>query len=201
MKNRGRVGKKNQVSSRRIAGHSIPGSRGNGCKTGLSQARTSYLIAAGMVEESLYVRQPKSSRPNRYQLAELHAKCVLQECPTCGATIKPAWIYRDNSREWTCQHMCPTDGCPNMHGFRKSGTLKNRLKLIAKLVDRDGDACWYCSVTIPFAAYTLDHYIPKSRGGTRDLSNLRLACATCNNRKGSMHPDDFALERMAGFYG
>lgn len=33
---------------------------------------------------------------------------------------------------------------------------------------------------------TLDHVVPRSRGGTNRLKNLVLACATCNHRKGSL---------------
>jgi hypothetical protein len=32
---------------------------------------------------------------------------------------------------------------------------------------------------------TYDHKIPKHRGGTNELSNGTLACADCNNNKGS----------------
>ena len=35
------------------------------------------------------------------------------------------------------------------------------------------------------ALATADHIIPRSRGGTDDLSNLRLICLDCNQRKGS----------------
>lgn len=30
---------------------------------------------------------------------------------------------------------------------------------------------------------TLEHVVPKSRGGSNDISNLRIACLTCNVAK------------------
>jgi hypothetical protein len=31
---------------------------------------------------------------------------------------------------------------------------------------------------------TLDHIIPRSKGGTHDADNLRVACSSCNSRRG-----------------
>lgn len=38
-------------------------------------------------------------------------------------------------------------------------------------------------VRCPSRATTVDHVIPRSRGGTDDESNLQALCATCNGRK------------------
>nr|WP_267313724.1 HNH endonuclease [Nostoc sphaeroides] len=32
---------------------------------------------------------------------------------------------------------------------------------------------------------TIEHLVPKSLGGSNSLSNLRLACFTCNNSRGN----------------
>ena len=47
---------------------------------------------------------------------------------------------------------------------------------------RDQYTCQYCG-TRPHAL-TLDHVLPKSRGGRNTWENLVTACATCNHRKG-----------------
>lgn len=39
----------------------------------------------------------------------------------------------------------------------------------------------------------VDHVIPRSQGGGSELSNLVLACVSCNSRKGSMSAERFRL--------
>lgn len=47
---------------------------------------------------------------------------------------------------------------------------------------RDGFRCVYCRRA---RATTVDHVVPRSRGGAhKDWTNLRAACRTCNHRKG-----------------
>lgn len=38
--------------------------------------------------------------------------------------------------------------------------------------------------TKEFELMTIDHIIPKSKGGTNDIENLRPMCNTCNLKKG-----------------
>ncbi|MGQ7719312.1 HNH endonuclease [Melioribacter sp. OK-1-Me] len=64
-------------------------------------------------------------------------------------------------------------------------TRKNILK-------RDGHRCAYCGRgDLPL---TVDHVIPKSRGGTDTWENLVAACLPCNNRKGDRTPEEAGLK-------
>ena len=45
--------------------------------------------------------------------------------------------------------------------------------------------CNGCKVAFPFRNFTVDHIIPRSRGGTDHPDNLQLLCAACNSLKGS----------------
>jgi len=44
---------------------------------------------------------------------------------------------------------------------------------------RDANKCQYCDA----AAESIDHVIPRSRGGTHTWENLVAACRSCNSRK------------------
>jgi len=45
--------------------------------------------------------------------------------------------------------------------------------------------CYWCEIMVSFENSTLDHVLPKSRGGDNSRENLVLCCPTCNNLKGS----------------
>lgn len=52
---------------------------------------------------------------------------------------------------------------------------------------RDNYACLYCGDK---ENLTLDHVIPRSRGGQSTWKNLVTACKTCNSKKGDKTPDE-----------
>jgi HNH endonuclease len=64
----------------------------------------------------------------------------------------------------------------------------------ARLAERDGWWCWLCGEAVDPTATgpwqpTVDHLVPRSRGGSNDAVNLRLAHRRCNNRRGSHLPE------------
>ena len=94
----------------------------------------------------------------------------------------------------------------------RGSEVKHRLGLLArppkhvnpklkKLLKRDGDLCCWCShlVATPRKIYlwekhqderrlthriaTIEHIKPKCDGGTNRLSNLKVACLSCNSRR------------------
>lgn len=50
---------------------------------------------------------------------------------------------------------------------------------------RDLGCCQYCQKKVTIGSATIDHVIPKSRGGTHTWDNLVIACTKCNSKKGS----------------
>ncbi len=63
---------------------------------------------------------------------------------------------------------------------------------------RDRNTCQYCGVVLPSNELTLDHVIPRSRGGNSTWENLVACCHSCNRRKGNrlLHElDDMKLMR------
>jgi len=55
---------------------------------------------------------------------------------------------------------------------------------------RDGNRCQYCGHR---ERLTLDHVVPRSRGGPDAWDNLVAACVPCNNRKGNRTPDEASM--------
>ena len=63
------------------------------------------------------------------------------------------------------------------------GMRKKRLLLL-----RQRNRCTYCGKALNRKTATLDHVVPKSKGGKSGWKNLVLACAECNRRKGNKSP-------------
>ncbi len=59
------------------------------------------------------------------------------------------------------------------------------------ILRRDGNQCQYCGKKT--SALTIDHIIPKSRGGSDTWENLVAACVSCNNKKGSRTPEEAGM--------
>ena len=58
------------------------------------------------------------------------------------------------------------------------------------VVWRDRNICQYCGGRFPFRDLTMDHVIPKSRGGDKSWNNIVACCRRCNNRKGNQTPEE-----------
>jgi 5-methylcytosine-specific restriction endonuclease McrA len=58
---------------------------------------------------------------------------------------------------------------------------------------RDKYICQYCAGHFKYKNLSLDHVIPKSRGGGRGWLNLVTCCHTCNQKKGSKTPSEASM--------
>ena len=62
---------------------------------------------------------------------------------------------------------------------------------------RDRNTCQFCGGIFPGSELTLDHVVPRSRGGRSSWENLVACCYRCNNSKGDRTPEEagFKLAR------
>jgi 5-methylcytosine-specific restriction endonuclease McrA len=60
----------------------------------------------------------------------------------------------------------------------------------ARIYKRDNYECVYCGSK---KELTLDHVIPKSKGGGNEWTNLVTSCFKCNLKKGSKTPEEAKL--------
>lgn len=135
-------------------------------------------------------KPPKSPRSRVY----------FRECKICQRLF-----CARNARTTFCSAQCKIDDS----GLRVKGLYAAatqfidgryvggqwRKVLLQYLVDRDGDRCGICNrpVDITLKSGTrgsrrgpsVDHIVPRSLGGTDDLSNLRLAHWGCNQKRGN----------------
>jgi 5-methylcytosine-specific restriction endonuclease McrA len=56
------------------------------------------------------------------------------------------------------------------------------------VLKRDNFVCQYCGRSLHPCELTLDHVLPRSRGGKNTWENVVAACKLCNHRKGDRTP-------------
>lgn len=56
------------------------------------------------------------------------------------------------------------------------------------VLSRDQYTCQYCGTTPHRSDLTIDHVMPRSRGGKTTWENVITACQKCNGRKGNRTP-------------
>jgi 5-methylcytosine-specific restriction endonuclease McrA len=59
---------------------------------------------------------------------------------------------------------------------------------------RDKYTCMFCGVQPGPEELTIDHVMPKSRGGKSTWENCVLACVECNKRKANRTPDEAGMK-------
>lgn len=135
----------------------------------------------------------KTPRPERVWCPHCEISSPRSFQGRCPACLRPLPPRKQRTRHvdppWPTARRTPS-GAPALHP-----------KLV-RLGRRDRWRCWLCDEPVdPKAtgerAPTRDHVIPRAKGGGNSLSNLRLAHADCNRRRGMSDPPPDALARVA----
>lgn len=80
---------------------------------------------------------------------------------------------------------------------RRKDEVHRDQELKSAVLDRDGNACRYCGVTVKWSARngatagTFDHVDPE---GASNLLNVVVACSGCNSAKGRRTPEEWGHE-------
>jgi 5-methylcytosine-specific restriction endonuclease McrA len=74
-------------------------------------------------------------------------------------------------------------------GAGRSRGAKINPKTRQRVLERDGYQCVLCGAN-RLEALTMDHRLPKSKGGTNDYENLQTMCETCNSLKANSFEED-----------
>jgi len=67
----------------------------------------------------------------------------------------------------------------------------------SRILSRDRFRCQYCGITAGLFDLTIDHILPRSRGGQTEADNLCAACFACNQRKGNSTPEEARMPLLA----
>jgi len=75
-------------------------------------------------------------------------------------------------------------------GIRDPGRVREYTRSIPPswkplILEKYGHRCFLCCADLRCTEYHIDHWIPFSKGGTSEMSNLRPLCAPCNLKKGN----------------
>ncbi len=73
--------------------------------------------------------------------------------------------------------------------------IPHQIRAISRknILIRDQHTCQYCKQQFGAGELTLDHVVPRSRGGKNTWENLVACCLVCNNRKGDKLPSEASM--------
>lgn len=64
------------------------------------------------------------------------------------------------------------------------------------IMKRDKNICQYCSCDLNTNNASIDHVIPRSRGGKHEWTNVVASCKKCNTKKGSRTPSEANMKLL-----
>ena len=72
---------------------------------------------------------------------------------------------------------------------------KSRMKFSRKnVMVRDNNECQYCGVKLGKTGGTIDHVMPRAKGGQTSYTNCVASCRACNNYKADRTPEGAGLK-------
>ncbi len=109
---------------------------------------------------------------------------------------------------WSAQPVSPQDPCVATVTLRirapevilltrYNGFPQLRVAFSRKNLDRrDRHTCQYCGHRPGSPELSIDHVVPRSRGGRATWDNCVLACLACNRRKGDRLPEEAGMRLL-----
>ena len=123
----------------------------------------------------------------------------LNYCPY-GALVEDFPLSEDEY--YSCKifgHECPV--FYTSEPFTETKKFRNITRNIPqetkyKVLRRDNCVCQICKKNISDEEINFDHIIPWSKGGSSDVSNIRLLCSECNKSRGNSFEADLLITHM-----
>jgi len=114
-----------------------------------------------------------------------------------------ARVEEDGDRDVQgCRQRMAVPSVIRLTGYRRI-PMRTRALSRKNILLRDRNTCQYCGDVLQGNALTLDHVVPRSRGGKSSWDNLVACCYGCNHRKGDRTPSEagMALARPPRAFG
>lgn len=132
-------------------------------------------------------------------LSKEHAEVVSQTGEEWNTYDLETWIEVSQAR-----HLFPKEDGDWVHTVNLTIRVPRIIRLLLfdrmphravkfnrrNIFARDGNRCQYCGRRFPTPELSLDHVVPRSRGGLSTWTNMVCACSTCNARKGGKLPKE-----------
>jgi 5-methylcytosine-specific restriction endonuclease McrA len=131
------------------------------------------------------LKDPPKDRQRRYRERNLDA------CRKRAAAYMAEWKkqnperHKASRRAWEEKNRALLNTYSSSRRSKICGTLSSNLVEI--LMEEQSGKCPYCLLDIR-EKFSLDHYVPLSRGGSHEDDNIQLTCSSCNSRKGNKDP-------------
>ena len=162
----------------------------------------------------IFLRSKEREEREREFLDTIHV------CKECGREFTLRELREDNPWNFSDNPTFCCTSCRNRwhrregrHRRRERGEQKGygNVSLLA-LEERDNHTCYLCGTKTDRSDYrvdesgnfiagpsypSIDHVVPLSKGGTHDMSNVRLACCRCNAIKGNRDVSEAIAELRA----
>lgn len=124
---------------------------------------------------------PEWSKQTKKRWYEKYKDDVIQKTRQYRKDNPDYW--RAGQRHWAAKYA-------NRRARRlNAGGRIGKYDVLEKYIRQRG-LCFYCNCDVS-TGFHIDHYIPLSKGGTNDPSNIVIACPSCNLEKGDKFPDQF----------
>ena len=90
---------------------------------------------------------------------------------------------------------CPVPSVIRLLDYRR---IPHRTRALSRknILMRDRNTCQYCGTVQAAGILTLDHVVPRSRGGKSSWENLVACCQGCNHRKGDRLPTEAGMQLL-----
>lgn len=108
------------------------------------------------------------------------------ECPHGARIRRGCWVTWIGTGAAPCREIVIDDSLDSPGKSPKPPMVVIETAQFGTIGSKSKGKCWYCGDGFSHVKRTLDHVVPRSKGGSNDLSNLVFACQRCNSDKGSM---------------